>query len=605
MPNRHVPARPSQGADASDLGGPLTVERALSLVASWSDLPAQRRRDLASALSSVARVLGLPAGSVLLTPAALRGTLLSRSAAAYGFSEARMRNIRSALRFVLRRLDVIDDAHGPISERWEALLRHFHDRERITLIGLARFCSLRQIAPESVDDGTLEAFLAQLTERTLTTNPRKVAAHARGRWNQGCATIEGWPGRPLAKLRGRGHYVLPLAAFPEAFRQDLAAFGRRLAGPLLDDLSDEREIDEDDDAPLGPSRPLRAVTVELRQNHCRWAASALVATGVPAAEVTSLASLVEPLGRARAIVRFLYRRAGKKPSAAGQHVAEVLRIVAKHHVCLPEKSVARIQQWGREVQLTYKSMTQKNEASIRAAMTPAHDEALLLLPGALLRAARTLRPTAPREAAALALRAVAVEILTKIPLRLANLVGLRLDRHLQRADPRGGLISAIMIPAEETKNKDPICMPVSAETAAVIDEWLKHHRPVVAAPGCVYLLPGHGTGNKPVTPQGLRDAIKAATGQHVGVVLSPHQFRHLAARRFLDACPGHYEEVRQLLGHASVVTTVRHYSGIESESAACRFDEVILNRRARLARSRPHPSKASVRSSCSSAWRKC
>lgn len=304
MPNRHVPARPSQGADASDLGNPLTMERVLKLVAGWSDLPPQRRRDLASALSSVARVLGLPVGSVLLTPASLRETLLSRSAAAYGFSEARMRNILSALRFVLRRLDVIDDAYGPISECWEALLRHFHSRERITLIGLARFCSLRQIAPESVDDGTLEAFLAQLTERTLTTNPRKVVAHARGRWNQGCATVKEWPGCPLAKLRWRGHYVLPLAAFPETFRQDLDAFGRRAAGPALHDLYDECEIDGNDTAPLGPSKSLRAITVELRQSHCRWAASALVATGVPIAEITSLASLVEaarPRPRHRAL----------------------------------------------------------------------------------------------------------------------------------------------------------------------------------------------------------------------------------------------------------------------------------------------------------------
>ncbi|GAV37058.1 hypothetical protein ROTAS13_04751 [Roseomonas sp. TAS13] len=76
----------------------------------------------------------------------------------------------------------------------------------------------------------------------------------------------------------------------------------------------------------------------LRLAHARWAASALVASGaVAAAEIASLRDLVVPLERAQAAIRFLYERAGDgtargRPSAAGHHVAEVLRIVARHYV---------------------------------------------------------------------------------------------------------------------------------------------------------------------------------------------------------------------------------------------------------------------------------
>ncbi len=98
-----------------------------------------------------------------------------------------------------------------------------------------------------------------------------------------------------------------------------------------------------------------------------------------------------------------------------------------------------------------------------------------------------------------------------------------------------------------------------------------------------------------MTPQGLRDAIKKVTREKVGVELSPHKFRHLAAHRFLDAFPGHYEEVRQLLGHASLATTVRHYSGTESASCARRYDEVVIARRGQRRRPPAGPGTSSRR----------
>ena len=91
-------------------------------------------------------------------------------------------------------------------------------------------------------------------------------------------------------------------------------------------------------------------------------------------------------------------------------------------------------------------------------------------------------------------------------------------------------------------------------------------------------------GSRPITPQALSFAVKRATRNFAGVELSPHQFRHLGAHIFLQEYPGHYEEVRQQLGHASVTTTVRYYAGTEAEAAARRFDAVILNRRQHLRR---------------------
>ena len=51
-----------------------------------------------------------------------------------------------------------------------------------------------------------------------------------------------------------------------------------------------------------------------------------------------------------------------------------------------------------------------------------------------------------------------------------------------------------------------------------------------------------------------------------GIRLTPHQFRHAAAKILLDAKPGHYEVVRKVLGHKSLTTTYSHYAGAETQA---------------------------------------
>lgn len=313
MPRRKPIANPRQAAAQSRPGEPLTVESAIRLVKSWDDMPRSRRRgdlifdpasrrrsDLVSDLSSIARMVGMPAGAVLLTPAALRETLLSRSAAGYGVSTSRMRNILSSLRFVLRRAGVIDPTGTHVAEPWLVLLGRLDIRKKAEVIGFARFCSLCEVAPEAVTMETLEAFEEQLTARSLTPRVRKRIGSLRKFWNRSRGRVEGWPATRLERPHHRHDYIQPLAEFSETFRKDLAAFGHGLTATILDDpFSDEPEPAEDDlpEPTVKRHKPVRASTAALRQSHARWAASALVATGIPIAEVASLADLVTPVQR--------------------------------------------------------------------------------------------------------------------------------------------------------------------------------------------------------------------------------------------------------------------------------------------------------------------
>ncbi|MBB5373450.1 tyrosine-type recombinase/integrase [Acidocella aromatica] len=117
-------------------------------------------------------------------------------------------------------------------------------------------------------------------------------------------------------------------------------------------------------------------------------------------------------------------------------------------------------------------------------------------------------------------------------MRLTNLLGLRLDQHLLRPDPRKPEISAIMIGEEETKNRVPLMYPLSSRTAEILEIWLRDYRPLLVQPGNPYVFPGKGMG--PMTRAGMRDAVKVVTRERIGVEINPHAFRHIAAEAFLQ-----------------------------------------------------------------------
>jgi integrase len=84
---------------------------------------------------------------------------------------------------------------------------------------------------------------------------------------------------------------------------------------------------------------------------------------------------------------------------------------------------------------------------------------------------------------------------------------------------------------------------------------------------------------KPRTQQAVTTTIVKAVHRHLGVKLTPHQFRHLAAKIILDANPGAYELVRQLLGHKNLKTTTNFYAGIDTRRAGRAHAELVMRLR--------------------------
>ena len=568
----------------------LTAATALAMVAADDTLTPARKREQLSALKCVVRLSRLPASTLVLSPPELREWLLRHSAGGFALSLSRWRSIKSALRAVLRNYGVIESKLVPTDPAWSVLLTRLDSQRRCYLLELARFATADGIAPSAVDHAVFERFLVYLNDRTLTPNPRKLVGAARSLWNRCHATLPDWPGHQIAPLADPDQYIIPLHCFPASFSNAVDAYCARLGTELPDDFGDEEDEPASGAeatvwvAPL--MKALRPSTIATRRDHLRWGASALVASGVPIEQVTSLVSLVSSQGNVRAIMRFLLARARGKPSTTAMHVLEVLRIVAKYEARLPQAQLDKIGAWRAKVMVPYKGITQKNRQLVRRLLDPARERALLHLPTALMAAARTLRDKDPLEAARLALRATAIRVLIGLPMRLKNLIGLRLDQHLKRPDPRRPSISHIEIPADEAKAEAPLVMNVSRALSDHINEWVDDFRPILAAKDCLYLFPGQGTGNRSITPQALRDAIKATTARHVGVAIHPHGFRHVAAARYLEGYPGEWEAVGQLLGHATSATAKRHYAIINNKHVFDRFDALAAPPRATKAPAR-------------------
>jgi site-specific recombinase XerC len=95
------------------------------------------------------------------------------------------------------------------------------------------------------------------------------------------------------------------------------------------------------------------------------------------------------------------------------------------------------------------------------------------------------------------------------------------------------------------------------------------------------------------SPKGIRKRQATLTKQitdagvrHIGIHMTPHQFRHFAATSYLEDHPEDFETARAMLGHAWSKTT-RIYAGSSSRRASRAYNQYLLRQREALKLLRP------------------
>jgi site-specific recombinase XerD len=365
--------------------------------------------------------------------------------------------------------------------------------------------------------------------------------------------------------RLRKTYVLPAAAFPDSFIADLDRFCEGLGGADLF-------------AEAGPPRPLKPVSVKCRRRQIMVLASGCVHKGVAAASLHSLSDLVAPETLRPALLFFL-ERAGGKTTAQISHLAEVTRMIARHWAHCDQDTLRQIMHLtGKVSRRRQRGLTDKNRARLRQFDDRQNLERLLFYPADVMDELRRIDNGGVLVALEAAV-AVVVALLLAAPVRMANLAALRLDVHVLRTRTARDGVWHLVLAAHETKNQEPREYQLGPETVAVLQEYLARYRPRLAAPGNDYIFPS-SRGHKATGTLG--PALSKQIFRRTGLDMNPHLFRHLAAKLILEATPGAYGIVQDVLGHRDAATTRSHYAGSETAAAARHFDAVVRQTRAAL-----------------------
>ena len=95
------------------------------------------------------------------------------------------------------------------------------------------------------------------------------------------------------------------------------------------------------------------------------------------------------------------------------------------------------------------------------------------------------------------------------------------------------------------------------------------------------------TGGAPKAQSTVAYLVGTYAKRRAGITLTPHQFRHLAAKIMLDANPGNFKGVKQVLGHKNLKTTLT-YAGMDSRRAD-RHHQVLIEQA--VARQMPQPKR--------------
>ena len=297
--------------------------------------------------------------------------------------------------------------------------------------------------------------------------------------------------------------------------------------------------------------------------------------------------------RFKAVVRHYHERATGKANAFATSVAKALLGIARSHVRVESPQLERLKKIAAKLPAVPFDLTEKNRGLIHDLQDERVLASLFALPAQLMAKARDRLQTGRSNPHVDALAGLAIGLLLAAPMRSQNLVSLNWRRHVREPRGRRGPVR-LLIPAGETKTKR---FDFSYELDQDTSDLLRWHRAVMlpaigADPdGDLFALPGGKRAGQSYLSLKVTDAIRT----HLGVHMTPHQFRHLAASLYLEAQPQDFETVRQLLGHSFGKTTLI-YAGLSSERASRSYSETVIAKRAEIHKlTRPHGTAFAIK----------
>jgi integrase len=473
-------------------------------------------------------------------------------------------NCRASVRWFAQEKN-LPKTGAPLMPAWAMLVAKITDpnrRKRVS--GLIRYCSAAMIAPENVNEEVLDNYMryrGETTRLAANTAARRVIARA---WNTCSEQIREWPRQRLIEPQVRPLTDTAWESFPETLREGIE---RYLAGfkKIRRGVSGKR------------IRPCKESTVKTRRRELQAFARMAVRLGHPVESLPSLTELLDPTLVEEVLNAYWDTSEKEEPCVYTVDLAWKLLSIARETKCLPDADLAQLDDIRAAMEEQRRGgLTEKNLNVIRAVLTGQVWDQVVRLPRAFMAEARLLRHQTPVKAAVTAQLATAIAILTFDPVRLGNLIQIRLGENLIKPgkleDPYW-----LVFPHYDVKNRVQLEAELLPEVCEIIDEYIHDYRSVLLrGSNGPWLFPGETGGVK--TSRTLSLQITARIEKACGLRITAHQFRHAAAAIYLKDHPGEWETVRQFLGHRNIQTTINFYTGLNMIQASQLFGAIVKKR---------------------------
>jgi integrase len=531
----------------------ISLEKATSLSATKS-------RDLHSAVKRVAALFGDEPGAITLDLPAISAGLSSVNPVAVGIGTKTLANLRSGFLTAVKvsgLKPVQRSAKALFSTAWASLMSRLADkRAHLGLSRFAHYASANRIEPDQVNDATIEGFIAAVRDGSLHRKPNVLHRQVTVIWNE-VAKLSGFRSVAVASFRAPIKRVDWTQLSP-SFRKDVESHLTWCEGADVF-VADAR------------ARVLAPRTLRLRRNQIHAAVTALVESGIKPAAIRTLADLVS-LENFKRILRRRFQAVGGRENAFNRDLAEALVQIGREWVKLQPEKLTELNRLTAKMPMPATGLTPKNKAALRQFDDPAVLRRMIDLPKRLwTEVKREAKPNFRTLAKAQA--ALGIAILSYMPVRPENLTELTFGTNLFiREEP--GAISSLEVSAGEVKNKETdLAFDVPLQVVKMLIDYRDRIAPKVIGHRPERLF--ENADGTPKSQSMVAVLVKSYLARRAGIVLTPHQFRHLSAKNILDAEPGNFETVKQLLGHKNIKTTVNSYAGIDTRRAARHHQRLI------------------------------
>jgi hypothetical protein len=534
-----------------------TMDVVLEQIETDYQIPHQRRHDFCSAIRKLETLFGRPLSMMPASAEFLRRLFNGAHHLSAAMSERRLKNIRSLIMAAFRHVKISTSfaPYGaPLSNEWQLLMDSITSKyHRSAVSRFARYSSNCKISIMNVCDGVIEVYQEDLISETLVKKPHLNVQTLCRVWNK---IAEDTPVLDMPRL-----------AIPRKESRNYAVSEDQLSSALLKEIDAYLHFLSGDELIGGIRNPLRPRTIKAIKGNIIRYLSALHHAEVDISSIHNLEAMVD-FDLFKIAIEWFWDRFEQKSCQGIGEIAWTIRCIAVKHLQCDEQTAEQFGNVVARVSPSRQGLSSKNLIAMQQ-----FDD--VDVARRFLRVGDNLWDLAEQEGltkkgSLLAQSAVLLDILTFAPMRITNLQNLHIDRHISWSKGR----FRISIPAAEVKNSENLDYLLPEHNSARIADYMKTWRPLFFPKSNPFLFPGR-KGAKDVTA--LRRQITTTLFKHTAIQLTPHQFRHAAAKILLDQKPGHYEVVRKVLGHKNITTTYEHYAGAETQSALELYDSVILD----------------------------